>query len=37
MVLDALMAAIMSTRTYPDSLVTRLDRLEREIQELRKA
>ena len=35
--MDALMAAIMSTRTYPDLLVTRLDRLEREIQELRKA
>ena len=35
--LDALMTAITSTRTYPDALSARLDRLEREVQELRKA
>jgi hypothetical protein len=35
--LDALMTAITSTRIYPDTLSARLDRLEREVQELRKA
>ncbi|MBU2774868.1 hypothetical protein HMI48_13660 [Acidithiobacillus ferrooxidans] len=35
--LDALMTVITNTRTYPDALAARLDRLEREIQELRKA
>ena len=35
--LDALMTAITSTRIYPDTLSARLERLEREVQELRKA
>jgi len=35
--MDSLMTAIMSTRNIPDAVNTRLDRLEREVQELRKA
>ncbi len=35
--MDSLMTAIMSTRNIPDTVNTRLDRLEREVQELRKA
>ncbi len=34
--MDALMTAIMSTRNIPDAIHTRLDRLEREVQELAK-
>ena len=34
--MDSLMTAIMSTRNIPDAINTRLDRLEREVQELRK-
>nr|NDU42208.1 hypothetical protein [Acidithiobacillus ferrianus] len=35
--LDALMSVIVTTRTYPDAITARLERLEREVQELRKA
>ncbi len=35
--MDSLMTAIMSTRNIPDTVNTCLDRLEREVQELRKA
>ena len=34
--MDSLMTAIMVTRNIPDTITTRLDRLEREVQELAK-
>ncbi|MBU2765615.1 hypothetical protein HAP94_05245 [Acidithiobacillus ferrivorans] len=35
--MDALMTVIISTRSHPEATSARLDRLEREVQELRKA